>query len=274
MRGKLAIDGAVARIASRQHGVITFEQLLRAGLSQSGIDRRVHAGRLHRLHRGVYAVGHVGLSPNGRWLAAVLACGEGAVLSYTSAAGLWRMREGGLDPIHVTVPGGGSRARRDGLRIHRSSFLAGEGTIQANIPVTRPARTLTDIRRMLTPAEYREALRRAEFRKLPIGEHHPDGTRSELERRLLAVCRRHRIPMPQVNAAVSRFTCDFVWPDQRLIVEVDGWDAHSGSVAFEEDRARDVELRLAGWTVLRFTWKQVVNEPGWVARAIREALGI
>jgi very-short-patch-repair endonuclease len=268
MRLELAIDATIARIAGLQYGVITFEQLLDAGLSQSGIIRRVKAGRLHRIHKGVYAVGHRGLSREGWWMAAVLACGEGAVLSHTSAAVLWGMRDRRDGPIHVTVPTIGGRARRQGLRIHRSALPHGQTTFRARIPVTRSDRTLSDLRRIAPAHEYRQALRRAEYLRLQTGTHQPDRTRSELETRMFAICRRHRLPLPEVNIPVGRFTPDFVWPEHRVVVEVDGWDGHSGPVAFEEDRARDVELRVLGWTVLRFTWRQVTQQGPAVAAAL------
>jgi predicted transcriptional regulator of viral defense system len=155
--------------------VITFEQLLAAGLSPAGITRRVQAGRLHRIHKGVYAVGHRGLSREGWWMAAVLACGAGAVLSHTSAAVLWGMRDRRNGPIHVTVPSSGGRARRSGLRIHRSPLLPSETTVRSRIPVTRPDRTLSDLRRIVPEREYREALRKAEYLRLETGAHQPDG---------------------------------------------------------------------------------------------------
>jgi predicted transcriptional regulator of viral defense system len=114
-------DAEVAGIAARQHGVATFTQLKLAGLSRSGVYRRIAAGRLHRIHRGVYAVGHAGLPREGGWMAAVLACGDGAVLSHRSAAELWELLPAGEASIHVTVPASrGGRRARHGLRIHRS----------------------------------------------------------------------------------------------------------------------------------------------------------
>ncbi len=130
MRTQLAKpDAVIAGIAARQHGVLTFAQLVGAGLSRGAIARRAAAGRLHRVHRGVYAVGHVGLSNEGRWMAAVLVCGLGAVLSHRSAAELWTLLgpAGGL--IDVTVPTVNGRGRRSGLRIHRSPSLASGAAI-------------------------------------------------------------------------------------------------------------------------------------------------
>src|SRR3954452_22681895 len=133
MRQKLVSpDQIISRIAARQHGVITLGQLVEAGLSPSGISRRVAAGRLHRVYRGVYAVGHAGLSNEGRWMAAVLACGEGAVLSHRSAAEHWKLLEPFTSPIHVTVRGDSGRSKRRGLLIHRASSLTSSAVALQN----------------------------------------------------------------------------------------------------------------------------------------------
>jgi hypothetical protein len=193
----------------------------------SVIVRRTQKGLLHRIHRGVYAVGHPGLSGEGRWMAAVLACGEGAVLSHRSAAALWTI----LPPpslIDVMVPGTCGRKPRDGISVHRSLTLRpSQTTRRAGIPVTKPSRTLDDLKRVLPSDQFGAALQRAEFLRLPIGEgFEPDHTRSELESRFLALCRRHRVPHPGVNVRVGPFLVDFLWRARRLIVEVDGFGAH------------------------------------------------
>jgi hypothetical protein len=139
-------DQIVARIAARQHGIITFQQLLSVRLTPNAIARRVTAGRLHRLYRGVYAVGHTDLSREGRWLAAVGACGEGAVLSHQSAAALWGISPEEPDTVHVTVPGSNGRSKRRGIRLHYSRTLTpAEVTQRSNIPVTTSARTRRDL---------------------------------------------------------------------------------------------------------------------------------
>jgi predicted transcriptional regulator of viral defense system len=183
-----AVEARIATIASRQHGVITTQQLLRAGLTPTVIRGWLRAGRLHRVHRGVYAVGHPGLSREGRWMAAVLACGEGAVLSHRSAAALWGLEpkpRGRWEnqPADVTLSADGGRAGRAGIRLHRSStLLPSQTTIRNAIPVTKPARTLADLRRTISAREWRAALRQAEYLRLPLdGLFAPDGTRSESE---------------------------------------------------------------------------------------------
>jgi len=135
--------------------------------------------------------------------------------------------------------------------------------------VTTPARTLEDLRRTLPSRVFASLLREAEFLGLPTGIIAPDHTRSELEARFLALCRRHRLPDPEVNARIDRFVVDFLWRPVRLIVELDGWQGHRGRVAFEEDRARDVRMKLLGFEVLRFTWRHVQEDPAGVIGTIR-----
>jgi very-short-patch-repair endonuclease len=207
-------------------------------------------------------------------MAAVLACGEGAVLSHLSAAALWGIRRSSAATVHVTVPSTSGKRRRDGILLHRSSTLtASSSTRHDGIPVTRPARTLADLRPLLSPAQFTAAVREAEFLRLPIGNQYPaDGARTELEHRMLALCRRHRLPQPEVNVMIDRFEVDFLWPEARLIVEVDGWDAHRTRSAFEEDRERDARLAVLGYRVVRFTWRQLTRDRPAVARTIRSLL--
>jgi very-short-patch-repair endonuclease len=273
-------DAVIARIAARQHGVVSLAQLERAGIRRQGRSTRLRRGWLHRVHRGVFAVGHAGLSREGLWMAAVLAVGPGAALSHFSAGTLWgvlgsRGRGSARSvelPIHVTVSGA-SESRR-GIRVHRSRTLTPEKiTVRLGIPVTTPARTLFDLRSVLGRRQLAAVLRQAEFLGLPLDPSlEPDRTRSELEGKLLALCRRHRLPRPEVNVRIGSFIVDFLWRDRRLVVEVDGFRAHGTRSAFESDRARDVELRLLGYEVLRFTWRQLGENPREVARALRELL--
>jgi Transcriptional regulator, AbiEi antitoxin len=150
-------DARIASIAGRQHGVVTTAQLAKAGIDKFGLRRRVLAGRLHRLHRGVYAVGHRGLSWRGRWLAAMLAAGDGAALSHTSAAALWGFLRPVQGPIHVSVPAAVRRTPRPGLQIHRSRALTPSHiTRRHGIAVTIPARTIEDIRPSIEPYLFRQ----------------------------------------------------------------------------------------------------------------------
>ena len=204
-------------------------------------------------------------------MAAVLACGPDAVLSHTSAAALWQiLPQRGF--VHVTVRGHG-RARPE-IRVHRSRTLFPSSvTRRAGIPVTTPSRTLTDLRRLVPKPQFAAALRKAEYLGLPLDSSlNPDHTRSELEARFLALCRRHRLPQPEVNVRVGPFIADVLWPEQRLIVELDGYRAHAGRTAFEADRSRDVKLKALGYDVLRFTWEQVTLRSTEVARTVRRLL--
>lgn len=271
---KSAPDANVARIATRQHGVITASQLVGAGLSPAGVTRRLAAGRLHRLHRGVYAVGHPRLSNEGRWMAAVLACGPSAVLSHHAAAALWGIRRPGKGPVDITIAGTAGRRSDAGIALHRSTTLSGKSsTRRLGIPVTTPARTLADLHPLLSPARFASAVREAEFLRLVTnGEPLTDRARSELEHRFLVLCRRHRLPQPVVNTRVDSYEVDFLWPSARLIVEVGGWESHRTRSAFEDDRARDARLSVLGFGVLRFTWRQIETDPRGVARTIRSLM--
>jgi Transcriptional regulator, AbiEi antitoxin len=269
-------DARIGVIAGRQHGVVTQEQLAAAGIDKSGITRRVQAGRLHRLYRGVYAVGHRSLSWRGRWLAAVLAAGDGAVLSHASAAALWQFLRPMSGPTHVTVGAAVRRKPRPGLQIHRSRTLTPRDiTLRNGIAVTIPARTISDIRGEVELYLFRRALRQAEL----AGHRVPHlsavkRTRSDLELLFLGLCDRHGLPRPLVNRRVHGHRVDFYWPEQRLAVETDSWDYHRGSVAFEDDHDRDLELRAHGITTRRYTGDQLETAPGAVVADLREALGV
>jgi very-short-patch-repair endonuclease len=218
-------------------------------------------------------------------MAAVLASGGGAVLSHLSAAELWGVRRrprrppiarggGETDDVHVTVPSTAGKRKQLGIVLHRSRTLtASSCTRRDGIPVTRPARTLADIRPLLSPAQFNAVVREAEFLRLPIDDQvDTDGARTELEHRMLALCRRHRIPQPEVNVRIDRFEVDCLWPDQRLIVEVDGWESHRTRSAFEADRVRDARLAVLGYEVVRFTWRQLTRDRAAVAKTIRSLL--
>jgi very-short-patch-repair endonuclease len=146
-------------------------------------------------------------------------------------------------------------------------------TLRHGIPVTTPARTLDDLHRVLPQTEFAAALRQAEYLHLPSGNRFkPDGTRSDLEGRMLSLCRRHRLPKPAVNTSLDRYLVDFLWADRSLVVEVDGWESHRTRSAFEEDRARDARLKLLGYEVVRFTRRQLSGDAAGVAATIRALL--
>ena len=272
-------DAAIAILASRPHGIFTTAELEAAGVARASIVDRVRAGRLHRLHRGVYSIVPFRLlRVEGRWLAAVRACGEGAVLSHPAAAALWEMRAIPSGPVHVSVPTTAGRRRREGIAIHRSSTLGlpGQVTVRKEIPVTTPARTLSDLRRTLPKEQYLAALRRAERQDFDTGPHrYPDDPEpSEIERRMLALCRRHSLPPPLTQQIIGPYTIDFLWPQASLIVETDGWETHGTRSAFESDRSRDAWLTARGYRVVRFTWGQLTAEGPTVARTLRQILGV
>jgi very-short-patch-repair endonuclease len=277
MRKEVAtLDAGIARIAARQHGVITTAQLASVGIPDYGVTRRAKTGRIHRIHRGVYAVGHPRLSFEGRCLAAVLALGARAVASHRSAAAVWGMLSPNAGPIEITVPGRGGRTKREGIRIHRSpTLIAGLTTRRSGVPVTKPTRTLRDLRRALPQPGYQRAVRRAlDLRLVSPAElkQDPDLTRSELERLFLRLCHRHRLPVPEVNVRVDGYEVDFLWRQPRLIVETDGFRHHGSRAAFESDRARDAHLQGLGYRVLRFTYRQVSETPGAVVTSLRALL--
>ena len=267
-------DREAAGIAARQHGVITRPQLLGASISSNGINRRIAAGRLHPVYPGVYAAGHGALSNEGRWMAAVLACGEGAVLSHRSAAQLFTLLPAAVETVHVTVPFK-RRPKHAGIAIHRSRTLT-PATITARnrIPATKPWRTIQDLRRTESPEVVREAIRQADFHGFPLKDASTDRTRSELERMFLALCRRYGLPTPEVNVRIGPYLVDFLFREQRLAVETDGWTSHRGRQAFEDDRARGLGLRQRGFELIRLSKRQIEDEPALVAAVLRERLGL
>jgi len=264
----------------------TARQLTAAGLTTSAISKRVRSGRLHRIHQGIYAVGHSGLGEKGRWMAAVLACGAGATLSHGAAAVLWDLLRPLDGPIDVTVPTHNGRKRRLGIRIHRCATLGAPFrphsaekrpvplvSVRDGIPVTTVARTLADLPSTLAPYLVRRAIRQAEFLKLPTGIE-TDRTWSDLERRFLRLCRHYGLPRPEVNVLIDGMTVDFLWRHVRLVVETDSYATHGGTIAFEDDRERDLRLRRLGFAVHHFSERQLESEPAAVAADVAAALGL
>ena len=249
MREKRAKDLLIAQLAARQHGVIALAQLLEIGVTRSAISRRVESGRLHRIFRGVYAVGTHMLTREGYWMAAVLSVGEGAVLSHQSAAALWKISPTSPSLIHVTVPRPGGRRHRRGIAVHRSTTITPDQvTRHRGIPVTTFERTLRDL------------------------GYGPEPTRSDLERLFVKICRRHRLPKPKFNEKVGPYTVDVIWWTERLIVEVDSWAYHRSRASFEADRARDRDLTLRGFTVLRYVDREVAKHPTATAHSLQAHL--
>jgi very-short-patch-repair endonuclease len=298
-RGKGGADGSASWVAERQLGLITTRQLIAAGISRDAITTRCRRGTLHRVHHGVYAFGAAILLPGARELAAVLACGESALVSHRSAAALWGFASRSPDQVDVTVAAG-DRRQREGLRVHRVAGLDdGERRSQNGIPITSPARTLLDFAAQAAPQELESAIAEAyalrltserELRTTLSRHRHRSGagklsaelaleggpawTRSEAERQMRRLLREARLPPPLVNVPVAGFTVDFFWPANRLIVEVDGYRFHGHRRAFENDRRRQTALVAAGHNVIRVTWRQIRDEPLAVIAAIAQALSL
>ncbi len=279
----------------RQHGLITTNQLLAMGLTRWFIDYRVKSGRLHPIHRGVYAVGHQALDLDDHFHAAVLAVGPDAVLSHVSAAVLWGLvRSPGVgEPIHVTTTRWvRSRPR---VRVHVTrSLRPADRTRRYNIPVTRPERTLADVAAVLPDGVLRRALREAQVQRLVdikalavqlrsgragaarlrvlIGAG-PTPTRSELEDRALDLFLQHGLPRPRVNAILRvggrAYEVDFLFVEQRVVVEVDGDRFHGTRLARDRDAAKQLALEAAGYRVIRLTWRQVTAEGADTVRRLR-----
>ncbi|MDQ3725260.1 MAG: endonuclease domain-containing protein [Actinomycetota bacterium] len=205
-------------------------------------------------------------------MAAVLACGEGAVLSHGSAAVLWGLLRPLDGPIHVSVPTTAGRAARRGIHLHRRTRLA--SAYRDRIPVTTVARTIDDLRGALPPRLVRRAIRQAEFMGLRLDGVETDRSRSDLETAFLDLWRCHELPSPEVNVKLGRWEVDFLWRSQRLVVEADSFAYHRGSVAFQDDHARDLDLRQQGFMVLRFSERQIEEEPERVAADVAAALAL
>lgn len=251
---------------------------------------------------GVYSVGHRILDQRGRWTAAVLGCGTGAVLSHWSAAELWGIREPRGRGIHVTLL---PKSRHpNGIRRHSSKLLPpDEVTVEDDIPVTTVARTLLDLAAVgsadvvefgLREAEFmrrydalslqglidrypgRRGVRRARVALERLAEKPGGRVRSPLEEVFVPFLRRHRLPRPLHNAWLDvggkRYQVDCLWPEQRQVVELDGWQGHGTRSAFRDDRARDRRLRVAGYPVTRLTWSQLEDEPAAIAADLRHLL--
>lgn len=265
--------------------MVTRKQLAAAGLGSKAITIRVRKRQLLRVHQGVYALGAFPASHRQRWMAAVLACGEGAVLSHSSAAALWGLLRPIDGPVHVSVPTTSGRLSRRGVHLHRVPSLSpsssairggregGHCTSRHNIPVTAIQRTIDDLDGHVPPYLLRRARRQAELMGVRLEGAEGRRSRSDLEGDFLALCARDRLPLPETNVKIGRWEVDFVWRDRNLVVETDSFAYHRGSVSFEDDHARDLDLRQRGFTVLRFTDRQIDHEPERVAADVAAARG-
>ncbi len=296
-----SIDKAIASLGEAQHLVMRLDHLEALGPTAAAIHKRAARRRLHRVHRGVYSlVPPKLLTRDGLYLAAVFACGPGAVLSHRSAAALHGLRSWGHTKIEVTVPGRSGRSH-DGILTHRSKTLSEtDVTVENGIPCTTVARTLFDLADVVTRRQLERAFDQAEVTEAfdlrainnqlernptrraagivqSLLEEHYIGrtpTRSELEEAGLAMSRACGLDDPEVNVLIDphdgerAIEADLLWREQRIIVQLDGEKFHNTRQAFERDRRNDQRLMAAGWRVIRVTWKQLKNEPERIRRTI------
>jgi hypothetical protein len=295
------VDQELAEIARRQHGVVTRIQAEGSGFGGNTVDLWLRKGRLHRLHPGVYALGHDAITVRGRWMAAVLASGPGAVLSHRSATALWGIWGSGAGELHVTVPR--NTGSRWSIRRHRGDLTRDEVTVHDGIPVTSAARAVLDLAADKGEAAAESALRELEYLGIygPVSiptlldryPHHsgtpivrtclervrddPGGRiRSPLEELFLPFLDAHDISRPRLNPWISigddRFQVDCLWPDARLIGELDGFQAHATKRALHADRKRDRRLLTATYRVVRITASQLQSEPSAIAADLQSLL--
>jgi hypothetical protein len=288
-------------VAARQHGIVSHAQLRRLGLTNEAIKYRVRKRRLIPLYRAVYAVGHEGLTREGRWMAGVLACGAGAVLSHQTATAHWRLWSGWAGKVHVTLAA--KRAPDPAIRTHRVLLPEDEVTIHHAIPVTTVPRTIFDMAAILRPRQVERLMNEAEVLRLwdPLSLHdlldryprrpgsrtvraalvaRSEGatfTRSGVEEMFIELLDEAGLPRPETNVILTiagrTFEVDCLWRRERLIVELDAYGTHSTRASFESDRERDQILVAAGWRVVRVTDHQMKQAPAQVQARVRDLLG-
>lgn len=263
-------------------------------MSHSAITRSIAAGRLRPLLRGVYAVGHAVVSPDGWCQAALLACGSESVLSHRTACARWGLRHAGLFPLSVIVPGDRGR-KHDHIETRRMKLDRGDWVRFDGLRVTTAARTIIDMAGELRGKEMRLLVERAQDLKrfdpteieqvlsrnprcrgsrpvltlIALLQPAQDGTKSYLERLFLTLIRKAGLPIPEVNVRVENRERDFVWRDCRVVIEVDGYAHHCSRAAMRRDKARDRELTAALWRPVRFTYEEVAFEPDATAAELK-----
>lgn len=294
-----SLDRQVADLAQRQHGVVSRRQLLALGMGRRAITGRLERAQFHEVHRGVYTVGVRRISRHGRWMAAVLACGDGAVLSHRSAACLWRLLPPAAEWVDVTRPK--AEVERKGIKGHRSRVRDDEWLIRDGIPVTSPFRTIFDLAAEVEMRELERVFHEAEARQvtdrvsLPmllarypgrrgarnlralLAARQPVGiTRNDFEEAFLVLVDRFGLPRPRMNADLAIrgrfFEIDALWERERVALELDSRGIHGTHKKFESDRLRDRILVAEGWRTMRITWRQLQEEPEAIATDLRSAL--
>ncbi len=295
-RRRVAEDLLIAELAAASSGIVDRAELDALGISPDEIAYRLQIGRLHRLHRGVYAVGHRSVDRRGRWIAALRACGPQSALCGWSGAAISGLSVIEDARVEVCVPHTG-RLDCPGIRLHRAALRSADRAIRDGLPVMAMPRLLLHLasrvgerrlEKLVAEASHRgllearatvDLLRRARghrgIRALRLaceGYLGQSPTRSPPEAAFIALCRRHRLPEPLVNVPVLEFEVDFLWPRARLVVEVDGFSSHRHRHQFERDRLRAVTLRGAGYEYLAFTPRQLGERSEWVVESVRAAL--
>jgi hypothetical protein len=292
MRKEVRSHQRLARLANRQHGVVSARQLRALGYSGAAISRATAAGRLHRVHRGVYTVGRSLLSPHGHCRAAVGACGPDAFLSHTSAAWLWGLLPNLAQPIEVSLPRRGRP--RAGIHVHHSLSLELVDRAElADIPVTTIPRVLFDLASAGSPRLLRQAIDRAErmgrldlididgllhrnagrpgakrLRQALEIYRDPVFSRARSELLFLDLIRKARLPRPALNTFIAGYEIDAYWEREMFAAEVDGWETHRTRAAFEADPLRQERLKLAGIDSIRITARRIERKPGEVAKSL------
>jgi predicted transcriptional regulator of viral defense system len=288
------IDKAIAALARKQHGYVTRRQLLDLGLGRRAIRYRVEVGRLIAVYAGVYAVGHIPLGQEARAHAAVLACGDGTVLSHQSAAALWKYVKDWPTRIEVTAP---TDRHRRGITAHRTKTLTRRDIArQLGVPITSPARTVFDmapryktdaaLRRFVNDARLTYTLHLSSLAEL-LARHprqpatkrlmqfvdKPTGmTRSELEDLFVDFARRYGLPQPTINKRKRRREPDILFPEEGVIVEIDSWKFHGDRGSFERDRDRDADNLADGLLTVRVTEERLTGSPGREAARLLKVL--
>jgi very-short-patch-repair endonuclease len=294
------MDQAMAELAKRQHGLVARRQLLKLGISERAIDGRLGRGQLHKIFRGVFVYGPRRITRKGHWIGAVLAAGEGAVLSHRSAARLWRLLPPAAELIDVICPPG-RIVRRTGIVNHSFQLEDDEWLVRDGIPVTSPFRTIFDLAAVTEMRELERAFHEAEARQITdrvsvpvllerypgrrgaknlralLDASEPVGiTRNDFEEAFVGLVDRYGLRRPRMNAPLAIrgrfFEIDALWERERVAVELDSREIHGTRKKFESDRLRDRILIAEGWRTMRITWRQLHDEPGEIAEDLRSAL--
>jgi hypothetical protein len=286
------VDRKINALANRQRGYVNRRQLLALGLDRNAIDYRIRIGRLIPVHTGVYAVGHVPRLPQDRAYGALLACGPTALLSHGTAATLYGIYRRWDTPFEVTVPT--KRAPR-GVNTYRAKLIRADRAMVEGLRVTSPARTLLDMAPRLDGRQLKRAFNKLRLdhglstdqlrdvlnrfprhpgaaRLRPLAAIRHNATRSRIERKFHAFCERHGLPEPLLNVKIDGVEVDAYFPEHRLIVEVDGYEVHSGPASFESDRDRDASMLALGLPTVRITEERMDNEPEREAERLRVIL--